>query len=175
MPTSSLTPDGLKRYSRWLAVQKAKGRVPSSTEVSAFLQGEIEANISQDTQREKLSLSREEVTNQRDFYDRRLDLLEDEQDYTKRANTIRGISEIAKLGLAANTATDGALWEGAKGLGGAVWDYGSDLLSGGADAGTSFLDTMSSTSELSEFSGAFDVTEIIDDIFPDMSSIWDIF
>ena len=91
MPTSSLTPGGLKRYSRWLAVQKAKGRVPSSTEVSAFLQGEIEANISSDTEREKLSLSREQldinrsqVDVTRGYYDRRLNLLEDEQGYNKK-------------------------------------------------------------------------------------------
>lgn len=159
MPTSSLTPDGLKRYSRWLAVQKAKGRVPSSTEVSAFLQGEIEANISSDTEREKLSLSREEIGNQRDFYNRRLDLLEDEQDYTKRANAIRGISEIGKLGLAINEGTDGALWGGIKEGAGAVWDYGSGLFDGGDAA-------MEVGSEFSAFEDAFDFSDIARDIIP---------
>jgi hypothetical protein len=174
MPTSSLTSGGLQRYSRWLAIQKAKGRVPSSTEVSAFLQGEIEANISTDTQREKLSLSREEIGNQKDFYDRRLDLLEDAQDSTKRADKIRGITEISKLGLAINEGTGGDLWKGVKAGAGAVWDYGSDLFDGGAEtidyasafgesalsaAGGGVVDAVGTGSEVA----AFDFTDVLPD------------
>jgi hypothetical protein len=172
MPTSSLTSGGLQRYSRWLAIQKAKGRVPSSTEVSAFLQGEIEANISTDTEREKLSLSREEIGNQKDFYDRRLDLLEDAQDSNKRADKIRGISEIGKLGLAVNEGTGGDLWKGVKSGAGALWDVGSGLFDTGdaaTEVGTGVADVAGTGSEFA----AFDFGDIIDDIFPDFGAIWD--
>jgi hypothetical protein len=179
MPTSSLTSGGLQRYSRWLAIQKAKGRVPSSTEVSAFLQGEIEANISTDTEREKLSLSREQLDINRgqldlgheelgvtqDFYDRRLNLLEDAQDSNKRADKIRGISEIGKLGLAINEGTGGDLWKGVKAGAGAALDFGTNLFDTGSAAAAG-------ASAGSEFA-AFDFSDMIDDIFPDMASIWD--
>ena len=184
MPTSSLTPDGLKRYNRWLAVQKAKGRVPSATEVSSFLQGEIEANIASDTEREKLSLGREQLDISRGHlgvaesqldinrarsadvraYDtRRLDLLEDEQDYARRADKIRGISDIAKLTLSINEGTGGALWEGAKAVGGAAYDFGSSLF----DAWETVAPAFDYADYTSDVIAQFDMSDVIPD--------WEIF
>lgn len=135
MPTASLTGEGLKRYQRWLAVQRAKGTEPSPAAMQSYLQGEIQANVATDIDRQNLSLRREAVEGDIATRNRRLDLLEDQQDRQQGADTIRGISEIAKTVGAVNQLTDGAITSGLKSAGSYVYD----LFSGGDDVASEFV------------------------------------
>jgi hypothetical protein len=129
MATAGLTGEGLKKYQRWLAVQRAKGREPAPGEIQSFLQGEIQANIASDTDREAIGLRREEVGIQRDrlssetdIATRRLDLLEDQQGRQQGADTISGISEGIKGVGALNSLTGGAITKGIQYAAGGIWD-----------------------------------------------------
>jgi len=150
MPTSGLTGEGLKKYQRWLAVQRAKGREPSPGEIQSFLQGEIQANIATDLDRQVIGLREQALKSETDIANRRLDLIKDEYDRQKGADTFRGISEIAKTAGAVNQLTGGAITEGLKWAGGQVYD----LFSGGSEVATTAAD-------LGDFA-AFDFSDVID-------------
>jgi hypothetical protein len=143
MATAGLTGQGLQRYQRWLAVQRAKGREPAPGEIQGFLQGEIQANIASDTDREALGLQRERLDSERDIGNRRLKLLEDQQDRQQGADTISGISQgIQGLG-ALNQLTGGAITEGIQWAAGGIWDAfsGADEI---VDSGYGFTDWLDS-------------------------------
>jgi len=130
MPTAGLTGEGLKKYQRWLAVQRAKGREPSQNEIQSFLQAEIQANINTDLARDRVSLEREGLDLRRGELEnitRRTDLLERQQKNLEGAAKISGLGEIAKTVGTVNQLTGGAITEGLKWAGSSIWDYVDSL------------------------------------------------
>lgn len=126
MPTAGLTGEGLKKYQRWLAVQRAKGREPSQNEIQSFLQAEIQANINTDLARDRVSLEREGLDLRRGELEnitRRTELLERQQKNLEGAAKISGIGELAKTAGAINQLTGGAITEGIKYAGSSIWDW----------------------------------------------------
>lgn len=141
MPTAGLTGEGLKKYQRWLAVQRAKGREPAPGEIQSFLQGEIQANIATDIDRQALGLREQALKSETDIANRRLDLISKDIDRQSGADTIRGLSEIAKGVGAVNQLTGGAVTEGLKWAGSQVYDFfggGDQVATTAADLGGEF-------------------------------------
>jgi hypothetical protein len=151
MATEGLSPQGLKRYQRWLAVQRAKGRVPSQSEVSAFLQGELEASVSTANQSTLLALAKEKNVLAAKQFKMEKKAYKDQSDAAKLA----GLGEVVKLGVGVNELTGGLLTEGlakgfdfaasaASGLFGGASSAAPSAAVGGASAASYGLDDLAS-------------------------------
>lgn len=105
MPAEGISPQGLQRYRRWLAVQRAKGNEPSEAEMSAFLKAEVEAGVSGAQKSRALNIEQQRTN----ILQERTDILKKGYEAEADAAKIAGIGQLAEAGLAVNELTGGFL------------------------------------------------------------------